>query len=67
MKWVKLKKYCENTGDTTNTVHYTRLRGIWLDGLHSIARWDRMVIYELICWRLKNEWGNGTLPGVYYA
>lgn len=34
MKWVKLKKYCQETGDTTNAVHCKRKRGMWLDGLH---------------------------------
>lgn len=34
MKWVKLKKYCHDSGDTSNAVHGKRKRGIWLDGLH---------------------------------
>ena len=36
MKWVKLKKYCEESGDTSNAVHCKRKRkrGMWLDGLH---------------------------------
>lgn len=34
MKWVKLKKYCESSGDTSNAVHCKRQRGMWLDGLH---------------------------------
>ena len=34
MKWVKLKKYCEASGDTSNAVHCKRQRGMWLDGLH---------------------------------
>jgi len=33
MKWVKLKKYCELSGDTPNAVHIRRQRGIWLDGV----------------------------------
>lgn len=33
MKWVKLKKYCQDTGDTTNAVHAKRKRGMWLDGI----------------------------------
>ena len=32
MKWVKLKKYCELSGDTSNAVHAKRRKGIWLDG-----------------------------------
>ena len=34
MKWVKLKKYCHETGDTINAVYSKRKRGMWLDGLH---------------------------------
>ena len=35
LKWVKLKKYCEASGDTSNAVHCKPQRGMWLDGLHS--------------------------------
>jgi hypothetical protein len=31
LKWVKLKKYCELSGDTQNAVRNRRKRGIWLD------------------------------------
>jgi len=34
MKWVKLKKYCELSGDTANAVHAKRRKGIWLDKIH---------------------------------
>ena len=33
MNWVKLKKYCEISGDTSNAVHAKRKRGMWLDGI----------------------------------
>ena len=33
MKWIKLKKYCEISGDTSNAVHAKRKRGMWLDGV----------------------------------
>lgn len=33
MNWVKLKKYCEISGDTSNAVHAKRKRGMWLDGV----------------------------------
>lgn len=33
MKWVKLKKYCQDSGDTSHAVHAKRKRGIWLDGV----------------------------------
>lgn len=31
MNWVKLKKYCELSGDTIDAVHAKRRKGIWLD------------------------------------
>lgn len=31
-KWIRLKKYCELTGDTSSAVHARRHKGIWLDG-----------------------------------
>jgi len=33
MNWVKLKKYCQVSGDTSNAVHAKRKRGMWLDGI----------------------------------
>jgi hypothetical protein len=33
MKWVKLKKYCQDSGDTANAVHAKRKKGVWLDGI----------------------------------
>lgn len=33
MKWVKLKKYCLDSGDTANAVHAKRKKGVWLDGI----------------------------------
>ncbi len=33
MKWVKLKKYCLDSGDTSNAVHAKRKKGMWLDGI----------------------------------
>ena len=34
MRWVKLSKYCELTGDTEDAVHAKRRSGIWLDDVH---------------------------------
>jgi hypothetical protein len=31
---VKLRKYCELTGDTPMAVHNRRRRGHWIDGVH---------------------------------
>lgn len=33
MKWVKLKRYCELSGDTADAVHARRKKGLWLDGI----------------------------------
>lgn len=32
MKWVKLSKYCELSGDTEDAVHARRRRHVWNDG-----------------------------------
>jgi hypothetical protein len=34
MRWVKLSKYCELSGDTANAVHSKRKKGQFLDGVH---------------------------------
>ena len=33
IKWVKMKKYCQESGDTANAVHAKRKKGMWLDGI----------------------------------
>jgi len=38
MKWVKLKKYIETSGDTADAVHARRKTGKWLDGIHCLVR-----------------------------
>lgn len=35
MKWVKLNKYCELSGDTVKAVYTRRSRGVWIEGVHS--------------------------------
>lgn len=32
MKWIKLEKYCEISGETKNAVHGRRRSGVWVDG-----------------------------------
>lgn len=32
LKWVKLDKYCEMSGDTRKAVHAKRNRQIWIEG-----------------------------------
>ncbi len=34
VKWVKLKRYCEISGDTPDAVQKKVARGIWLDSHH---------------------------------
>lgn len=34
MRWVKLSKYCDLTGDTSDAVHAKRRKGHWVDGVH---------------------------------
>lgn len=38
MKWVKLPKYCELSGDTPDAVHARRKKGHWVDGIHCQVR-----------------------------
>ena len=40
MKWVKLKRYCEVSGDTQSAVHAKRKKGIWIDGQHCVVAED---------------------------
>jgi hypothetical protein len=35
LKWVKLSKYVELTGDTSDAVHGRRRQGKWQDGVHA--------------------------------
>ena len=48
MNWVKLKKYCEISGDTSNAVHAKRKRGMWLDGIQCKVGPDGNVWINLI-------------------
>ncbi|MCG8990832.1 excisionase family protein [Laribacter hongkongensis] len=34
LKWVKLEKYCELTGETTDSVEAKRRTGKWIEGTH---------------------------------
>ena len=35
-RWVLLAEHCRRTGETPQTVHTRRKRGIWLDGVHTL-------------------------------
>jgi hypothetical protein len=41
MKWVKLCKYCEMTGETRDSVHQKRAKGVFIDGIHCKIADDR--------------------------
>lgn len=47
LKWVKLNKYCELTGETPDAVHSRRTKGIWLDGKHCRVAGDRRLWVNL--------------------
>ena len=47
MKWVRLKKYCELSGDTEYAVRHRRVRGIWLDGIHARLAPDKRLWVNL--------------------
>lgn len=34
-KWVKISKYCAESGDTPGAVHARRRKGQWIDGVHT--------------------------------
>jgi hypothetical protein len=51
MKWVKLRRYCELSGDSPDAVQKKLARGIWLDGLQiktapDGARWVNIEAVE---------------------
>ena len=58
MKWVKLKKYCQDTGDTSNAVHAKRKRGMWLDGVQCKIGPDGNIWINLIEVERWVEYGN---------
>lgn len=58
MKWVKLKKYCQLSGDTPQAIHARRHKRQWLDGVHSKVGPDGNLwvnIIEVEKWVEKNE------------
>jgi hypothetical protein len=36
-RWVRLAKYCRETGDTPNAVHARRRKHQWIDGVHCLV------------------------------
>ena len=58
MKWVKLKKYCLDSGDTANAVHAKRKKGVWLDGIQCRIGPDGNIWINLL--RLSDGWKTAT-------
>jgi len=48
LTWVKLKKYCEITGDTSHSVYGKRKRGTWIDGVHCKVAQDGKLWINLV-------------------
>lgn len=60
--WVKLKKYCEDYGDTPSAVHQRRAAGKWKDGVHCLVR-DRKLwinLQEVRKWVEHKSTGTGS-------
>jgi len=53
LKWVKLKKYTQLTGDTESAVHSRRRSAKWIDGIHCKVLEDRNLWVNLIA---AEEW-----------
>ena len=47
IKWVRLKKYCELSGDTPDAVHARRRKGEWIDDVQCRLAPDRHVWVNL--------------------
>lgn len=43
MKWLRLKKYCEISGDTPDAVRWRRKSGVWADGKQSKIGPDKKI------------------------
>ena len=43
MNWIRLKKYCEISGDTADAVRWRRKSGVWADGKHSKLGPDKKI------------------------
>lgn len=57
VSWVKLKKYCELTGDTAAAVHARRRCGKWLDGVQCRIADDLLWVNLLEAQRWVETWG----------
>ena len=56
---VRLKKYCELTGDTANAVHARRKKGQWADGIHCTIGPDNKLWVHI---KEAQKWVQSELP-----
>lgn len=64
LRWVKLAKYCELTGDTPDAVHSKRRRGQFLDGVHCRVAPDGNVWINI---EAVDEWVQGKAKSSAHA
>jgi hypothetical protein len=60
MKWVKVKKYEELTGDTAASVHARRRAGKWRDGAHCKVVDDMLWVNLAAAEKWVESWEQGT-------
>jgi len=58
-QWVKLKHYCEQTGDTSDAVHAKRRKGQFIDGVHTKIAPDGNLWVNV---EAVNRWVSGEQP-----
>jgi len=63
IRWVKLGRYCEMTGDSRDAVHARRASGKWLDGVHCRIV-DHMLWVDL---EAVSEWIEGGIAATQRA
>jgi hypothetical protein len=63
IRWVKLNRYCEMTGDSRAAVHARRASGKWLDGIHCRVV-DHVLWVDLVN---VNEWIEGGIMATQRA
>jgi hypothetical protein len=60
MSWVKIEKYCSDTGDTKDAVQKKLRRGIWLRDTHVKTAPDGRLWVNI---KAVNEWVENGLKG----
>ncbi|MTI12400.1 excisionase [Sansalvadorimonas verongulae] len=56
LQWVRLKKYCELSGETKGSVNHKRAAGLWLEGQEFRVADDSCVWINL---EAVNRWAEG--------